>query len=352
MRALSGAVAVLGVAACHEPSVRAPEQVVIEGRQATSAAVDVAPPVAPPPRWDGRLALGHNRACFVRRDHTVVCWGTPPGSSMSPEPAVVPGLADVVQIVGDSSWCARRRDGTVLCWSEASPLAPVASGARDISESCAVLEDGGVSCWEDGKVARLGFIHGARALSHRASASHGYALLGGGAVVCWGFSYQRTLCDGSVLPEGAAEPRWPLPVGVSNATQVDDDAWVGGACALSEGHAWCWGGEHGGLPAYPAALDGAVQLAVAEYHVCARMPDATVVCIGGNDSNQLGVAGAETTRAAPSVAHVVEVRTGGGEPCGGCGSTCVLTAADEVLCWGTIAEGKAEPTRVDVAAAR
>ena len=34
------------------------------------------------------------------------------------------------------------------------------------------------------------------------------------------------------------------------------------------------------------------------------------------------------------VEGAVDVGVGGGEPCGGCGSSCALTSLGDVLCWG------------------
>jgi Regulator of Chromosome Condensation (RCC1) repeat protein len=311
-------------------------------------------PPAPVPRAAGRLAMGHYRACLARDDASVVCWGEwvfGEGSGVVPEPTVVPGLTDVDQVSGDDQgWCARKKDGEVVCWDEPDrKLKSHAHGATDISGTCAILEDHTVACADETGMKRIAGIADARQIASDSSVTSGYVVLRDGSVKCWGFSYfqARKLCTGTLLPEGAPDPTEPFVVpGVTGVEQIDNNGWVGGVCSVSGGKVTCWAGEHGGTPAVEESSH-VVQVAVAEYHACMLLGDGTVRCTGANYSGQIGTGGTGEGGDAvvPGVSDVVEVRVGSGEPCGGCGSTCVLQRSGEVLCWGGI-NGQTSPTPV------
>jgi alpha-tubulin suppressor-like RCC1 family protein len=126
------------------------------------------------------ISAGGQHTCARLADGTAACWGNdqrgqlgvvgPPNGFGISSPTVVPGLADVVQIVaGGEHTCARLRDGTASCWGannntgqlgdgthtdRAAPaavpgLSGVAALALGQNHSCALLLDGTARCWGD-----------------------------------------------------------------------------------------------------------------------------------------------------------------------------------------------------------
>ena len=83
-----------------------------------------------------KIALGGAAACALLEGGDVTCWGRnlygELGASGDDQPlanTLVPGLANVVDIVGGSRhFCARRDDGAVLCWGDppSLPVEPMA----------------------------------------------------------------------------------------------------------------------------------------------------------------------------------------------------------------------------------
>ncbi len=308
------------------------------------------------------LAMGHGRACAVRSDGRVVCWGNNFAQQITmteadsrqkvPErPTLVAGIDDAIQVAGsDDRWCARRMAGGVACWGGDLAARPEAGEvAVEISDGCMRTGTGAVHC--AGKlVAGTGVV---RALSRGA----GHCVVDEERNVrCWGANNYHQLGDGTQVDRSS-----PVRVlGVSGAEEVGT-SYFSESCARTSKGVFCWGGEtnHPGDPREKPGIANAVQLAIGEYHACVLVQGGTLRCWGSNANNQLaadeeGSATAEIAFDKPIVAKgvvdVVEVAVGGGEPCGGCGSTCVRVKDGSVLCWGRINERRT-PTRIDVGAA-
>jgi hypothetical protein len=128
----------------------------------------------------------HFSACFVTRDHRVACWGIGGGGTWdgvaTRDPDV--GLEDVRDVaIVQTRACAVKLDGTVWCWGEDGvpekrPLpAPALEMFRSIDgTACALLDTGSVATWTEQSEPRLvlgdvrhlvgcskGFICGAKA---------------------------------------------------------------------------------------------------------------------------------------------------------------------------------------------
>jgi alpha-tubulin suppressor-like RCC1 family protein len=118
---------------------------------------------------------------------------------------------------------------------------------------------------------------------------------------------------------------------------------VGFDCALrGDGTVWCWGnngsGQQGDLNQYVTAvqvknLSGAMLIGVGQDQACARAADG-VYCWGNNFAGEVGIGTlgqAVTTptkiTTTPGLDDVVQMA-------GGQGTTCALTSAGEVFCWG------------------
>jgi hypothetical protein len=257
---------------------------------------------------------------------------------------VIDGLDGVVSVDGyDDAWCARRGDGAVLCWKELGKPEPIGgvAHARQVSNGCALLDDGTVRCWdESGAIRDLG-LKGAQRLSRGRGGT--CAILDTGRILCWGTSATAYL-DG---PPGQSE----TPTAIQRIREVDEIqlSALRGACARKGGRISCWGGEFN-EPVHDIGLNDAVELSSGDYHFCARRRDGTVACWGENATGELGVEQAKLERSATpvpisGVRDAIHVASGGGEPTGGAGASCVIRKDGTVFCWGAT-DSTVDPTHV------
>lgn len=308
---------------------------------------------SPPPSPVASFALGHGRGCAVRVDGRVVCWGASPllgdlRRSPPEEAQFVKVLDDVLSVSGDDDrWCALRRGGGVACFADLGP-ARVLAGASEVVElsgRCARRASGAVECIDDsGALLPAEGVAAARGIGGGPSSSCAIGLDGG--LACWGANGFGELGDDTGKDSASAVP-------VKGVTRVDEvSVGRGLVCARAGFEVTCWGGEGSvgkpaGRPRKKAGLGRVTQLAVGEYHACVLRADATIACWGSNLSGQLGAPldlhtegdFDSTAKPVPGVGEVEEVRVGGGEPCSGCGSTCVRRRGrpHELLCWGAMA---------------
>lgn len=316
-----------------------------------------APAPAPAPLAEApvvQLALGHARACALRNDGRVVCWGP----ALAPDPAHAPieavtavaDLDDAVEIAGDNAhWCARTRTGALRCWDDHTlrASAPLARDIAALSAQCVLHVGGTVSCWKSADPPRL------EAVSPPAPVR----ALGDGPLACVIGTDGAARCLGEAiaqaLPPGAAEGRWSLLRGLPPVDALSMGLSLT-HCARVGTRAWCWGGEDARSyrPTPQRGLGPVRHVAVAEYHACALGTDGAVWCWGHNSSGQLGrpaesVEHDDTPRRVDAAPPAVTVVVGGGEPCGGCGSVCITDTRGAVWCWGQL-NGRHTPTRVDL----
>jgi alpha-tubulin suppressor-like RCC1 family protein len=248
----------------------------------------VSTPVAIPGLEFGvaQVAAGELHTCVLLRTGTVQCWGSgsemEPGADFhSPTPTPVPGLSSVAAIAsGDGYACALGASGTVQCWGgnlfgelgtgSMSPLdspMPVTavglgSGVLSLatlggSQTCAVTAGGGVLCWGNNSYGQLGtgskmensptptVVSGLGSGVQSVAASgeyHACALLGTGAVECWGDGEEGQLGDGSF----GFGTKSSVPVAVSGLGPGVVDIATGDAftCAMfADGSVQCWGDD-------------------------------------------------------------------------------------------------------------
>ncbi|HTV23769.1 MAG TPA: hypothetical protein VMG12_33995 [Polyangiaceae bacterium] len=282
------------------------------------------------------IAVSMQHACSLHVDGAVACWGAngagetgadsaPRGTCSvavtdgasgetpcQPNPTPVAGIGPVTALqLGGGRSCALTAEGAVECWGH-SELGPewlaeqtgVASIALGSQAACAVFADGRFGCSETlPEAPTLWTDSTAVAMSQDTELS--CVLRGGGRVDCWGENAagQRGI--------GNTDPMIPLP----------EDP--------------------------PALAANATQLAIGEAHACALMTDGSIQCWGRNGQGQVGIPVADsercrggpcqtTARTVAGVPAAVAVAAGGT-------TTCAVTAAREIYCWGELVQSP-QPT--------
>lgn len=179
-----------------------------------------------------------------------------------------------------------------------------------------------------------------------AADEHACALLGNGAVTCWGANYVGQLGDGTFTLR-------TTPVSVIRLGAVA--AIVAGnshTCVLeTDGAVKCWGNNGSGQlgdgtttsrsqPLRVTNLGGpAAAISAGSNHTCALLASGVVRCWGANYSYQLGTgSNSPGTYLTPVTANVgsgtvVQVAAGGSH-------TCVLLETGGVRCWGSNGNGE------------
>jgi hypothetical protein len=163
----------------------------------------------------------------------------------------------------------------------------------------------------------VGLANGVRAIA--AASVHSCALTGSGGVKCWGRGYGLTPVDVPGLTSGAVE--------------------LSPNCAVTAGHGVkCWSGG-AGLHAsdVPGLERGVATVATGGDHSCALTAKGRVLCWGINDHGQLGD-GTKRDRAAP--VNVVGLERGVVGIGVGFSSSCAVTLAGGIRCWGSNSAGE------------
>jgi hypothetical protein len=301
------------------------------------------------------FAIGSYRACALRADGRVVCWGpAPPATELPPnftaKPVLVQGIQGAESIAGDDTqFCVRA--GRLTCWGLDMKTNEIDfhydSPLVELAEKCLRFKDGRVMCWRGTpKDAKLVHIDHATALGHGA---YPCIIHDDGEVAC------RDL--GAVLdPQAnrAPDDRFKPVPGLTGIQEIETSLFRS-HCALSTGGlVKCWSGEfaQAATPTEVRDLSDIAHVAVSEAHACVSKRNGTVACWGSNASGQLGIAtgtNSETGRPlqVPGVSDVVEIHAGGGVPNDGAGSTCVRKLNGEIWCWGVIVDSTT-PVRIDL----
>jgi alpha-tubulin suppressor-like RCC1 family protein len=336
------------------------------------------------------VSAGGGYTCAVTKSGAVKCWGmndkgqlgdgtTTYRSTATDVIGLYSGVATVS--AGGDHTCAVLEDGRVKCWGNNlfgqlgdgttvqrnAPVdvielnSKVATVSAGNDHTCALTTTGGVKCWGLNEHGQLG--DGTTIDRHtpvdvlnmsdsiRAIAINflrNCALTTSGGVKCWG-------------DNGFWGQRWE-PTRIARSTPVEISylssgikaiaAGVAYNCALTtDGKVKCWEdhqqGEcqlEDGTPvdcATPWEVTGlsheVTAIAVSSRYLCFLLKVGEVQCMGNNGSGQLGD-GTTTDRDTPvyviGLSGDVTAITVGNE------HTCVLTAADEVKCWGYNSYGR------------
>ena len=204
------------------------------------------------------IAAGNAHTCALTDAGLVRCWGgnfqgqLGNGSATSSSiPVDVPGLSAIAIAAGAAHTCALSLDGGVYCWgwgqwgqlgngATTSTNAPVAvsalaQGVMAITtggrHTCALRGGGNVDCWGYNSAGRLGdgstadssvpvAVSGLveKAIAISAGNAHTCAVLGNGAVNCWGFNGSGQLGTGNTTDS-------KVPVEVMFAGRDESQVW-------------------------------------------------------------------------------------------------------------------------------
>lgn len=291
-----------------------------------------------------------------------------------------------VQLVGgEEHTCARRADGVVFCWG-AGKEGQLGNGSTNANfftpqrvtdpnidghtidiaaarqHTCAVVTGGDVYCWGSNNDGKLGIgnttisripvpakVQGLPMAATKVACGADFtcALLTNGAVFCWGSNWHDEMGNGS----NDTVQLNPEPVSISNVTELCTGERS--ACALhADGSAECWGSNNDyrlgddtnlnrSTPVFVKRLGpsgdirGVTALSCYHRHVCALIPDESMVCWGWNINGQLG-----DGIGAPGMNGTKVINAIGGAQLGtGSRNSCNL-ANGNVKCWGSDLDGQ------------
>ena len=273
-----------------------------------------------------------------------------------------PGIRGYVG--GTTAECALSSTGAVYCWGSDS-YGQLGDGAtvststgpafkvvqvQNVSDaqviaggnyfSCAIETGGGIKCWGNNtfqEIPGTGLtkvesaitvpgITGATAIT-----SGGYyacALLAGGTVKCWG----------SGPGASALFQQGNVPVALSNAADlIDLAASSTDICGITSSRTVvCWNASNPTTPVTIANIPAAEEVRLGIGFGCARIHGGGVRCWDSNSEGQLG--DGTTTNSKPATAVAVQGLTDAASLYIGYGgfSSCVLTTAKKVMCWGDL----------------
>ena len=253
-------------------------------------------PVAPahqrPGAWRA-VSIAGERACAIRDDRTVWCWGQlPSGGNEAVETSEpIAGLANATAIaVGSQTTCALV-DGHAWClgWNYNGVLGVPPTDSHDLrAEPVRVPIDEPLAAIAVGS-------------------NHACALAATGAVWCWG-AINRTAQQFTDEPaRERAEVRGPTRIAVPPARAIAAGLDVSCAIARDDGALTCWGdlGAHGSYaqatvfssPTAIAGITDATAIAAGAAEICAAQRAAAPACWGTGPALAERIAQVEALRA-------------------------------------------------------
>ena len=322
---------------------------------------------------------GSGYTCALTGGGAVMCWGRNDQGQLgtgtlveSHAPIAVAGLASGVTALstGGAHTCALTSGGGLKCWGANSfgqlgdnsttqretpvKVSGLSSGVTGVAagggHTCALLGGGAVKCWGANNFRQLGngstlaslvpvdvIGLAATATAIAAGSTHTCVLTGSGGVKCWGWNYPGQLGNSSILRT--------VPTGVTGLASgmMDVTAGSGHSCARSNGGALkCWGYGGGGALGdatgedHPTPVDvvalplGASMVTAGSSHTCA-VSGGGAKCWGRNTYGQLGD-NSKIDRLEPT--DVSGLSTGIAAMAAGGKHSCALTSAGGVKCWG------------------
>ncbi len=272
------------------------------------------------------IAAGEFNSLALKADRTVVGWG-----GWGQEPAVPPGISNVVEISTYIHDLVLKADGTVVAWGDntfgetnvPTDLSCAVAVAAGWGFSLALKPDGTVVGWGLGATGVAGHdgVNFGQALipeglSNVVAISAGYAnslaLKSDGTIVGWGYPYfggtnpptglsnvvaiSAGEAFGLALKSDGTVAGWghngygevSLPRGLSNVVAIA--AGFSHSLALkADGTVVGWGDDSWQQASPPAGLSNVIVIAAGRYHSLALKADGTIVGWGSNTSGETDV---------------------------------------------------------------
>ncbi len=314
-----------------------------------------------------QVSVGADHVCMVLADGRLRCAGDNSygqlgdGTTTSTDrPTDVLWMDETTQAAAANQFsCALDRRGDVYCWGHngQGQVAPPPHTERhrptrwdQISQAvaldtnhytgCAVTESGEVHCWGPHGFPEPTLVEGLRDATHIGVGDyHRCAVVTGGQVACWGDNSSGQLGDGGTLNRDEVQL---IPM-LSDAVQVT--AGQGHTCVLqTSGSVKCFGSNSDGqlgddllaqlqslTPTKVRNLDEATAITAGSRHSCAvTEDDGEVYCWGANDQGQLGDGSTSESTRPVRARGLPAARSVDADD----QTTCALTQAGEVYCWG------------------
>lgn len=273
------------------------------------------------------VETGDFRACAIRSDDTLWCWGSNTKGGLGigslvnePRPVQVGTSTWSSVTVGFSTTCGIRTDGSAWCWGD-NYLGQVGDGTTTRRTAPVPVMPG--TTWQ---AIDVGYEHTCAVSSTL-------------AVWCWGRNSEGQVGDGSV-----ADRNLPVVVAAPPITQVTTGAFH--SCGrTTAGDLWCWGDASRGRIAgfdqvslrAPAQLVAPPATAVTAggSTTCAIDAASHLFCTGSNNSGQAGLAHGEvhTTERSDDRLDWLRIFAHAGHACG-------LLTDGRALCWGRGSTGQ------------
>lgn len=309
------------------------------------------------------LKTGASHSCALLADDTLHCWGRNSSGQL--------GRGDEKN-VGDGL-------GPTVAANPPVPLDGITAFGLGLSQTC-VISHGELRCWGSNNSGGLGYpaagVYGSsptttpdklpavnlggdfEPVAVAPSLGASCALSAAGGVACWGTA--STLGYPGFPEVGVAGAPSIIEAGLVQLAPAGQQFVVSQllrttdlGCAISEGRLRCWGrSPFLGLetnddvgddepPSEARLLNTgwvAAQISSIREHACAVSTVGDVYCWGRNIAGQLGTGDAFTNG---SIAGPLFLGAGrvGRKVAAGSNHTCLLMANDEVICWGTNANG-------------
>ena len=282
------------------------------------------------------LRAGTEHACALVSGG-MKCWGSNAngsvgaGSAPQTSPIAVPGqTSGVSQITtGDFHSCAAPATGGVWCWgwNHYSAVGDGTTGVMNVKAPKAVV---GIAATEQVKGLFAGYAHTC-------------AILGGGALKCWGWNSHGQLGNDSTTIAPSAVAISALSSGVAQG----GGGYRFTCVRLSTGKVKCHGentyGQLGDgttatrkLPVELSGITDAVDLAVGDFGACVVTKAGAVKCWGVND---LGTVGDGTFVNRDTPTQVLGLEAGATSVSMSGRQACALLSDKSVRCWGSNADG-------------
>jgi alpha-tubulin suppressor-like RCC1 family protein len=236
-------------------------------------------------------------ACWGHNDHGQLGQGVADGDNHG-TPADVPGLTNVVSVaVSPYHACAARANGEVWCWGANFSGDLGVSTVTVPADSFSPVQAAGVS----------------GAVSVSVGTSDSCALLGTGAINCWGSDSLGKLGDGPGSPTNSWDPA--TVSGITTAVEVSMNDNYNACARTSDGKLWCWGmggyGELGNntytssdVPVEVSGITTAVSVSSGVTHSCGVLSDGSLNCWGDGTGGTLGT-GSTAPSKVPAVVSLV-----------------------------------------------